>query len=162
MRVAPLSQLAREAGLSLGNERAYLAPALFWVAHGQGRYSMEGQLRGYTANNVIFVPANVGHSIEISPRCQGTALFFSEQNALPFPDEPMHLRMVGVQAQSEMASMVEEMRVESQGTADSRDLVLYHRAALMLLWLQRQSGKSPAQPTHRVTDMLRAIAQPGR
>ncbi|MBE3637085.1 hypothetical protein [Mangrovicoccus algicola] len=161
LRVVPLSQLARAGGLGLGAERSYIAPVLFWIAHGQGRLSVGGQLRGYTGHNAIFLPGNLSHGIEISPRCQGTAIFFAEKSMLPFPPNELHLRMQGVQMQSEMNALIEDLRQESQGTSPDRDLVLYHRAALMLLWLNRQAGR-PHVPNVQVSDMLRAIAQPKR
>ena len=162
LRVTPLSQLARAGGLGLGAERSYMAPVLFWIAQGQGRFSVEGAMRGYTSHNAIFLPANVAHSIEISPRCQGTAIFFAEKSHLPFPAQELHLRLQGVQTQSEMSGLVEDLRVEAQGRNADRDLVLYHRAALTLLWLNRQTGRLPVVQDHRVSDMLRAIAQPKR
>ncbi|WP_172330793.1 hypothetical protein [Mangrovicoccus sp. HB161399] len=161
LRVVPLSQLARAGGLGLGAERSYMAPVLFWIAHGQGRLSVGGALRGYTGHNAIFLPANLSHGIEISPRCQGTAVFFAEKSMLPFPPTELHLRMQGVQVQSEMNQLIEELRLESLSDSPDRDLMLFHRAALMLLWLNRQSGK-PHVPSVQVSDMLRAIAQPKR
>lgn len=159
LRVTPLSHLARDGGLSLGTERSYIAPILFWVAAGQGRFSVDGELRGYTSNNAIFLPANVSHSIEIPARCQGTAVFFADQQLLPFPDRVVHLRLQGVQIQSQIGGLIEDLRAEAQGNAIDRDEVLFHRAALTLLWLNRQTGRIQA-PQQRVTDMLRAIAQP--
>lgn len=159
MRVSPMSCLVRDA--SLGAERSYMAPILFWIAHGQGRYSVNGELHGYTANNAIFLPANTSHSIELTSRCQGTAVFFADQSRLNFPDQVVHLRLQGVQAQAEIGALIEDLRVEAQGTAEDRDEVLYHRAALTMLWLNRQGGKKHV-PQPRVSDMLRAIAQPKR
>lgn len=161
LRVTPLSHLARDGGLGLGPERSYLAPILFWVAGGQGRFSVHGELRGYTAHNAIFLPANMSHSIEISPRSQGTAVFFADQSLLPFPDQLLHLRLHGVQLQSQIGGLIEDLRLEAQGNAPDRDQVLHHRAALTLLWLNRQTGKVQV-PQQRVADMLRAIAHPKR
>lgn len=161
LRVTPLSQLARDGSLALGPERSYIAPILFWISAGQGRLSVDGELRGYTSNNAIYLPANVSHSIEVSPRCQGTAVFFADQQLLPFPTQAVHLRLHGVQVQSEISGLIDDLRTEAQGTAVDREEVLYHRAALTLLWLNRQTGRIQA-PQQRVTDMLRAIAQPKR
>ncbi len=155
LRLTPLSQLARDASLGLSNERSYMVPVMFWVANGQGRYSIEGSLRGYTSNNVIFLPATLAHSIDISSRCHGTAVFFADRSQLPFPTEPMHLRLCGVQAQTEFAGLIEDLRTEAQGNLPERDTALYHRAALMLLWLRRHSGRLPAHADARVSDMLR-------
>ncbi|WP_138465524.1 hypothetical protein [Poseidonocella sp. HB161398] len=159
--VVPLSQLARAGGFGLGAERSYMAPVLFWIAHGQGRLSVDGELRGFTGHNAIFLPANLSHGIEISPRCQGTAVFFAEKCMLPFPQQQLHLRMQGVQVQSEMNALIEDLRHESSSDSPDRDLMLFHRAALMLLWLARQTGR-PHVPSAQASDMLRAIAQPKR
>lgn len=158
VRVTPLTQLARDGSLGLTRERSYMAPVLFWIANGQGRFSVNGDLRGYTANNVIYLPANLVHGIEIAPRCYGSAVFFANPADLPLPPDMLHLRLHGVRAQTEMSGLIEDMRRDAESTAPDSALVLFHRAALTLLWLRRQSGQVN-RPTAGVTDMLRSIAR---
>lgn len=161
LRVVSLSQLARDGSLALGAERTYMHPVLFWISAGQGRLSVDGELRGFNSHNAIFFPANVPHSIEVTPRCHGTAIFFAEKCPLPFPAEELHMRFKGVQAQTEMAAYIEDLRSEASSDLPDSGVALYHRAALTLLWLNRQShAHQPVARDANASDMLRAIVDP--
>ncbi|MGB0660126.1 MAG: hypothetical protein ACPGNV_08085 [Mangrovicoccus sp.] len=160
MTVANLGHLAREAGLNIDVERTHISPVLFWFTSGQGRLRIDGELRGYTAHNALFLPANTPYALEITNRTQGSAVFFANQTSLPFPKELMHLRLHGVQLQSQLNALIEDLHEEARGDAADRDQAMHHRAALTLIWLARNSGKRPPQGQN-VTDVLRALARPG-
>lgn len=138
LQAVSIGHLAREARWGLDAPRSYLVPVLFWFTCGQGRMSVNGAMRGYSANNAIFLPANTFHSCEPSNRTQGTALFFGGRNDLSGPSDTLHLRLTSLQDQTEMNQLVESFRRDCTSDLPMADEVQYHRASLILLWLAQK------------------------
>ena len=139
LKAVPIAHLAREGRWSLDSPRSYLVPVLLWFTDGQGRLGVGDALCGYTAHNAIYLPANTLHACEICGRTQGTALFLGSDHDLPAPDGPMHLRLTALQDHSEINLLVEGFRRDSAEGGPLIDEILHHRAALITLWLLRQS-----------------------
>lgn len=139
LKAVSLSHLARESKLGMDAPRSYLVPVLFWITNGQGRISVRDDVRGFTPHNAIYLPPNTPHACEISARVSGSAVFFGGREALPCPQEELHLRITDHQQQSEMNHMIDLMRRESLSTSPLAPEILYHRAALTLLWLGQKT-----------------------
>lgn len=160
LKAVPISHLVRDGRWALDAPRSYLVPVLLWFTGGQGRVQVAGRLRGYTAHNALFLPANTPHACEPCGRTQGTALFLGTRQDLPVPDGPMHLRLTGLQQQTELNQLVEGFRQDAAAGGPFCDDILHHRAALILLWLLRQQAAEtmprlltdrrpfPAAPAH--------------
>ena len=137
--------------------RSYLVPVLLWFTCGQGRLSVHGEMRGYTAHNAIFLPANTPHACQACGRTQGTALFLGGRKDLPVPEDVLHLRLSSLQDQSELNQLVEGFRQNCLTDLPLTDEVLHHRAALISLWLTRKSLLGPmrllAAPTRPALDL---------
>lgn len=154
-KAVPVSLLAREAKWAIDAPRSYLVPVLLWFSSGQGRLSVNGVLRGYTAHNAIFLPANTPHACETCGRTQGTAVFLGGRSDLPVPSELLHLRLTSFQHQTDLNELVEGFRRDCANTSPLGDEILFHRAALISLWLTRHHlqsqgtaiGPSMAAPT---------------
>ncbi|MFV0245589.1 MAG: hypothetical protein ACK5IB_11285 [Qingshengfaniella sp.] len=142
LKAISLGHLARESRLGLNAPRTYLVPVLFWITAGQGRMTVDGTLRGYTAHNAIYLPANTPHSFDISARCQGAVAFFGGHGDLPRPSELIHLRVTQLQKQTELNQLLDGLRQDSACDAPYNGEILYHRAALTLLWLAREATAS--------------------
>lgn len=140
-----IGHLSREGAWGLDAPRSYLVPVLFWFTCGQGRISVNGTIRGYTPHNAIYLPANTAHACETSSRVQGTVLFFGGRTELPGPSEPLHLRLSTIQQQAEMNQLVECFRQESTSVQPFADQILYHRAALILLYLAQKALQDPSR-----------------
>lgn len=139
LKAVPISQISRQGGWAMDAPRSYLVPVLLWFTCGQGRLSVDGELRGYTAHNAIFLPANTPHACQACGRTQGTALFLGGRKDLPVPDRVLHLRLSTLQDQSELNQLVEGFRQDCLTNLPLTDEVLHHRAALISLWLTRKS-----------------------
>jgi hypothetical protein len=139
LKAVSLKHLARESRMGLEAPRAYLVPVLFWITHGQGRFMVDTTVRGYTAHNAIYLPANTPHACEIGARTQGSAVFFGGRDGLPRPVEMLHLRVTELQKQTELAQHVDSLRRGSDVAGALQEEILFHRAALTLLWLTAES-----------------------
>lgn len=140
LKAVPISRLARDGRWSLDAPRTYLVPVLMWFTVGQGRIAIGDAVRGYTANNAIFLPANTQHACETLGRTQGTALFLGGREDLVVPSEILHLRLAALKPQAELNQLVEGFRQDAASTAPFADEMLHHRAALISLWLARQAA----------------------
>lgn len=142
LKAVPIGQLARDAKWSMDAPRSYLVPVLMWFTGGQGRFSLGDQLRGYTAHNAIFLPANTSHAVEACGRTQGTALFLGGRADLPVPREVMHVRLSSLTQQTELNQLVEGFRADCRADGPIAEEMRHHRAALIGLWLTRQATMS--------------------
>ncbi|MGS4947689.1 hypothetical protein ACVDG3_19610 [Meridianimarinicoccus sp. RP-17] len=143
----PVSHLAREGRWAIDAPRSYLVPVLLWFTCGQGRLSVDGEMRGYTAHNAIFLPANTPHACEAFGRTQGTALFLGARGDLPVPADMLHLRLTALQQQTELNDLVDGFRRDCATAGPLGDEILYHRAALIGLWLTRHGLMAGARRT---------------
>lgn len=120
-----------------------LSEACFlWFTKGQGRITIAGQTRGYTAHNGIYIPAGVMHGFEVGPQVFGTAVFFGKEEGIDLPSAPLHLRIREVHAQQELNVTLDSIQRELE--ADTPGHVKAARAHLGLLgvWIERQAAKS--------------------
>lgn len=140
VHVAALAHVAREARWSLGAPRSYLVPSLFWVTAGQGRVTIDSEMRGFTTHNALFIPANTPHAIELTARTQGMAVFFNANAGLPCPEQALHLRLHGLGRQCDLTRMIDDIAREAGSGADDADTVLFHQSALLMHWLRRTGG----------------------
>ena len=158
LKAVPISHLVREGRWAIDAPRSYLVPVLLWFTTGQGRFAIGDELRGYTAHNAIFLPANTLHACEPCGRTQGTALFLGSRQDLPLPDGAMHLRLTGLQNQTELNQLVEGFRLDASAGGPLSGEILHHRAALILLWLLRHqiAEATPRLLTDRRAGMAEA------
>jgi hypothetical protein len=119
-----------------------------WFTCGQGRFTVHEQMRGYTAHNAIFLPANTPHAVETCGRTQGTALFLGARSDLPVPREVLHLRLSSLKQQTELNQLVEGFRQDCSNDDPLADEIRHHRAALIALWLTQQAIKAGLE-THQ-------------
>ena len=142
LKAVPIGHLARDARWSMDAPRSYLVPVLMWFTAGQGRFALGDRMRGYTAHNAIFLPANTAHAVEACGRTQGTALFLGARANLPVPREVLHLRLSAISQQTELNQLVEGFRSDCDSDGPIAEEMRHHRAALIGLWLTRQAMMS--------------------
>lgn len=127
--------------------RTLSEPCLLWFTKGQGRITVAGVTRGYTAHNAIFIPAGVMHGFEVGPQVFGTAVFFGRDSKVQLPKEPLHLRIREVHAQQELNIMLDMIQRELESGSPGHDRAALHHLGLLGVWLERQSLKAaPDQP----------------
>jgi len=74
MRLVAIPRLAAGGRWRVEAMRTYSEPCFLWFTKGQGRITIAGITRGYTAHNGIYIPAGVMHGFEVGPQVFGTAV----------------------------------------------------------------------------------------
>lgn len=138
MRLMPLQRLAAQGRWRVEAMRSLSEPSLIYIQKGMGRITVSGVTRGYTANNVIFIPAGVMHGFEVGQNVAGTAVFFGRGCTLSLPETSHHLRLRDTTAQSELSILFEMITRESESVKAANDRATYHYLGLLTVWLERQ------------------------
>ena len=118
--------------------RSLEEPCFLWFTKGQGRITISGQTRGYTAHNGIFIPKGVMHSFEVGAQVFGTAVFFGEDGSDFLPKKPIHLRIRDVQAQQELNATLDAMQRELDAAQAGSLRAARAYLALLSVWIERQ------------------------
>lgn len=127
--------------------RAISEPQLLWFTKGQGRITVAGTTRGYTAHTAVFIPAGVMHGFEVGPQVFGTAVYFGRDSGLPLPATPQLLRIREVHAQQELNVTLDMIQREMASDSPAADRAVASYFGLLGVWLERQVVKStPDQP----------------
>ncbi len=125
--------------------RALSEPCFLWFTKGQGRITIAGQTRGYTAHNGIFLPAGVMHGFEVGPQVFGTAVFFGRDSGVALPKDPLHLRIREVHAQQELNVTLDAIVREMEAVTPGHDRAALAHLGLLGVWIERQAAKPTAE-----------------
>lgn len=155
LRVIAIPRLAANGRWRVEAMRALSEPMLLWFTKGQGRITIAGSTRGYTANNAVFVPPGVMHGFEVGPQVFGTAVFFGRNCDVTLPKAPHHLRIRETYAQQEMNVTLDAIIREMDSDTPAHDRATRHYLGLLGVWLERQVEKSTDEvkrpdATHRL------------
>lgn len=135
--------------------RTLSEPCLLWFTKGQGRITLRGITRGYTAHNAIFIPAGLMHAFEAGPSVFGTAVFFGRGNATALPERLLHLRIREVHAQHELNQLLDAIQREMAADTPGHERAAHHYLGLLGVWIERQAGRAePDEPAPRATRRL--------
>ena len=155
LRIMPIAVLAAGGRWRVEAMRAISEPCLLWFTKGQGRITLQGQTRGYTAHNCIFIPAGVTHGFEVSPSVFGTALFFGRDHGLDLPKEPLHLRIREANLHQELTMLLDHIQRELASDAIGKERAARHYLGLLDVFLERQSVRqSPENQTQDASAKL--------
>lgn len=149
-RLVAIPRLAAGGKWRVEAMRAYSEPCLLWFTKGQGRITMAGLTRGYTAHNAIFIPAGTMHGFEAGPQVFGTAVFFGRPPTVPLPAQPHHLRIRETFVAQELNMLLDVIARETDGTLPGHDRAALCHMGLLSVWLERQIAR--LQPEARKTD----------
>lgn len=125
------------------------AHVLVWITRGQGRGLLDGIRRGIGAHNALFVPAGSTFALDLGRQSIGHVVMLPAGGDLRLPEMPRHLRIREVQVQSELTSLIEAGLREDQGTRPLRNDALEGHAALISVWLRRQTMEEAHAPARR-------------
>ena len=142
LRMVAIPRLAAGGRWRVEAMRAISEPMFLWFTKGQGRITIAGVTRGYTAHNAIFVPPGVMHGFEVGPQVFGTAVFFGRNSTVTLPQTPQHLRIREVHAQQEINVILDSMQREMDSDIPAHDRATRHYLGLLGVWLERQSVKA--------------------
>lgn len=146
-RLVAIPRLAAGGRWRVEAMRSISEPCLLWFTKGQGRITISGMTRGYTAHNAIFIPPGVMHGFEVGPQVFGTAVFFGKSTSVTLPAEPLHLRIREVHAQQELNVMLDMIQREIDSTSPAHDRATRHYLGLLGVWLERQAVKATMDQT---------------
>lgn len=141
-RLVAIPRLAAGGRWRVEAMRAISEPLLLWFTKGQGRITLAGSTRGYTAHNAVFIPAGVMHAFEVGPQVFGTAVFFGKDPAMPLPALPQILRIREVHAQQDLNVLIDMIQREMLSDAAGSDRAAKHYLGLLGVWLERQAEKA--------------------
>ncbi len=130
---------------------------MVWITRGQGRVMLDGRMRGYGPFNALFVPAGTLFSIELPANLLGTEVALPTGRGLTLPDHPMHLRVVNVGAQKDLAMLMETLQREIEGKAVARQTAALAYATLLGVWFERQTATEGPPP--RANAATRLVAR---
>lgn len=145
MRLMAIPRLAAGGRWRVEAMRTLSEPCFLWFTKGQGRITVAGVTRGYTANNAVFIPAGVMHGFEVGPQVFGTAVFFGRDSTVTLPTEPQHLRIREVHAQQELNVCLDMIQREMDSVTPAHDRAARHYLGLLGVWLERQACKAAVE-----------------
>jgi AraC family transcriptional activator of pobA len=143
-RLVAIPRLASGGRWRVEAMRSLSEACFLWFTKGQGRITLAGVTRGYTAHNGIFIPPDVMHGFEVGPQVFGTAVFFGKNCPITLPSHPLHLRIREVHAQQELNVTLDAIQRELDSTVAAHDRAAEHYLGLLGVWLERQGIKSQA------------------
>lgn len=123
--------------------RSLSEPCFLWFTKGQGRITIAGQTRGYTAHNGIFIPAGVMHGFEVGAQVFGTAVFFGRDSGVDLPKEPLHLRIRDVHSQQELNVTLDAIQRELDADTPGHARAAQAHLGLLGVWIERQAARAP-------------------
>lgn len=147
LRLVAIPRLAAGGRWRVEAMRAYSEPCLLWFTKGQGRVTVAGVTRGYTAHNAIFIPAGVMHGFEVGPQVFGTAVFFGSECGVALPKDPHHLRIRETFVAQELNMTLDAILRELNSDSPAHERAAQAHLGLLGVWLERQIAKAaPEQP----------------
>jgi AraC family transcriptional regulator, transcriptional activator of pobA len=143
-RLVAIPRLAAGGRWRVEAMRSLSEPMLLWFTKGQGRITIAGVTRGYTAHNAVFVPAGVMHGFEAGPQVFGTAVFFGRDCDVTLPKTPHHLRIKETFVAQELNVTLDAIAREMDSDSPAHDRAARHYLGLLGVWLERQIARSAA------------------
>jgi len=141
LRLIAISRLSggerwRVEGLRSLDEHCFL-----WFTKGQGKITLAGQIRGYTAHNGIFIPKGVTHGFDVGAQVFGTALFFGDKAHEDVPKLPVHLRIRDTQSQHEVNAKLDAIQRELDNSQPGNLRAAQAHVTLLTVWIERQANR---------------------
>jgi AraC-like DNA-binding protein/mannose-6-phosphate isomerase-like protein (cupin superfamily) len=156
MRLVAIPRLAAGGRWRVEAMRTLSEPCFLWFTKGQGRITIAGVTRGYTANNAIYIPAGVMHGFEVGAQVFGTAVFFCRDSSVTLPEQAQHLRIREVHAQQELNLVLDMIQREMDSDTPAHERATRHYLGLLGVWLERQTVR--AAPDAPRPDAARRLA----
>lgn len=138
VEVMTLAQLGQSAPWTLELMHPQQGGLLLWTTRGQGVVNLHGHRRGFSTYHAIYVPNGQLWSIELGRQALGLAVYIKNSEEANFPDRCQQLRILEPQVQSELTSLIDDMRREIERDRPLRDEVLQAHAQLLSIWLRRE------------------------
>lgn len=159
LRLFAIPRLAAGGRWRVEAMRSLSEACLLWFTKGQGRITIAGVTRGYTAHNAIFIPPGVMHGFEAGPQVFGTAVFFGRGSTVALPKTPLHLRIREVHAQQEVNILLDSILRELESDTPAHDRAAEAYLGLLGVWLERQARRADPDATPRPDATRRLVGR---
>lgn len=159
LRLVAIPRLAAGGRWRVEAMRSLSEPCLLWFTKGQGRITISGVTRGYTAHNAVFIPAGVMHAFEAGPQVFGSAVFFGRNSGTVLPKSALHLRIREVHPQQEINILLDSLQREFESSTPAHDRATEAYAGLIGVWLERQARKADVIEAPRQDATRRLVAR---
>lgn len=121
--------------------RSHATARLIHITKGQGRITVAGLTNGYGPNNLIYIPPHTIYGMEVGATVFGQSLTIPD--AIGWPDAPFHLRLLDVDPQKELVTLMEAIERELGPDRDPRAAQCYF--GLLAIFVERQlKNRDPA------------------
>ncbi len=137
--------------------RSHATGRLIHITKGQGRITVAGLTNGYGPNNLIYIPPDTMYGMEVGPTVFAQILTLPD--VVGWPDAPFHLRLLDVDPQKELVSLIEAIERELQPNGDLR--AAHCHFGLLGIFVERQlKYRAPATvDARRQTAAAKLVAQ---
>lgn len=137
--------------------RSHATGRLIHITKGQGRITVAGLTNGYGPNNLIYIPPQTMYGIEVGQTVYGQIM--SLPDVTDWPDAPFHLRLLDVDPQKELISLIEAVERELKPGGDPRAAKCHF--GLLSIFVERQLAlRDPATiDARRNTAAARLVAK---
>ena len=158
-RLVAIPRLAAGGRWRVEAMRSISEACLLWFTKGQGRITLAGLTRGYTAHNGIFIPGGVMHGFDVGAQVFGTAVFFGKDCKVDLPANPLHLRIREVHAQQEINVTLDAIQRELDANTPGHLRAAEHHLGLLGVWLERQAARAQTDNSPRPDAARRLVAR---
>lgn len=114
--------------------RSHATGRLIHITKGQGRITVAGLTNGYGPNNLIYIPPHTMYGIEVGQTVFGQIMTLPE--VVDWPDAPFHLRLLDVDPQKELVTLIEAVERELKPEGDLRAAKCHF--GLLSIFVERQ------------------------
>ena len=119
--------------------RRHSTPRLLVINRGQGRIVVRGLTSGYTAKDLIFLPARTLYGFEAGPGVFAQLLTLPRAMATEWPSDPVHLRLRDGAAVKELRMILAGLEGELSGERPHATRAAHYHAGLLSVFFHRQS-----------------------
>lgn len=120
--------------------RSHDSPRLLFIARGQGRITITGLTRGYSANNLIYIPPKTMYGFEVGPTVFGQMITIPTAMAPEWPDAPVHLRLRDMIAQKELMVHLDALERELLSELPGQNRAAHYQLGLLSIYFERQQA----------------------
>lgn len=146
----------RRAPWRLGSLGAQSSHVFYWMTRGQGRVSINGVLRGYGPNTLIFLPSGSVHSLIIGANTQGYAAYLHHDLPVPVPQDPAIMKATSMADQGLITGHFEHLIRENASGRTGSDHAMESHLTLLSVWIVRNTdenlwlNRAPASAAERL------------
>lgn len=155
-RCISLTHLARNGTWRLTLPHARNQYLFLWITRGQGRVTMLGRRRGFSAYSAILVPPATLSMLDLGVQTLGYAVLIPDAAGTTLPDEPQILRVRESMQQAELTSVIDAMQREQTTHRPFGEEAMRAHAGLLSVWLRRALAAEPETLTTKAAERLSA------